>query len=42
MNMDFSAKKTPAEVIKVGAFGGSSFRGIYCGINGQWYKKSWK
>ena len=42
MNMDFSANKTPVEVIKEGAFGD-----IYFGINGKWYNrftftKSWK
>ena len=39
--MDFGAKKTPAEVIREGAFGGTYFRDIYSGVNGQWYKKSW-
>ena len=23
-------------------FGGTYFRDIYCGVNGRWYKKSWK
>ena len=27
--MDFGANKTPAEVIKEGAFGGTCFRDIY-------------
>ena len=40
--MDFGANKTPVEVIKEGAFGGTYFRDIYSGINGKWYKKSWK
>ena len=40
--MDFGANKTPIEVIKEGAFGGNYFRDIYCGVNGQWHKKSWK
>ena len=39
--MDFGAKKTPVEVIREGAFGGTYFRDIYSGVNGQWYKKSW-
>ena len=42
MNTDFSADKTPVEVIKEGAFGGTYFRDIYSGVNGTWYKKSWK
>ena len=42
MNMDFVANKTPVEVIKEGAFGGTYFRDIYSGINGKCHKKSWK
>ena len=42
MNMDFAANKTPVEVIKEGAFGGSYFRNIYSGFNVKWYRKSWK
>ena len=38
----FVANKTPAKVIKEGAFGGTYFRDIYSGVNGTWYKKSWK
>ena len=40
--MDFGANKTPVEVIKEGAFGGTYFRDIYSGLNGNWYQKSWK
>ena len=40
--MYFGANKTPVEIIREGAFGGTYFRGIYSGINGNWYKKSWK
>ena len=40
--MDFDVNKTPVEVVKEGAFGGTYFRDIYSGINGKWYKKSWK
>ena len=40
--MDFSPNKTPIEIIKEGAFGGTYFRDIYSGINGKWYKNSWK
>ena len=31
--MDFGANKTPAEVIREGAFRGTYFRDIYSGIN---------
>ena len=40
--MDFGANKTPFEVIKEDAFGGTYLRDIYTGVNGEWYKKSWK
>ena len=40
--MDFSPNKTPTEIIKEGAFGGTYFRNIYSGINEKWYKNSWK
>ena len=40
--MDFGANKTPIEVIREGAFGGTYFRDIYSGINEKWYKNSWK
>ena len=40
--MKFGANKTPTEVIREGAFGGTYFRDIYSGINGKWYKNSWK
>ena len=40
--MNFSPNKTPIEVIREGPFGGTSFRDIYSGINGKWYKYSWK
>ena len=39
--MDFSSNKTPI-VIREGVFGGTYFRDIYSGINGKWYKNSWK
>ena len=42
MNVDFDENKTPVEVIKKGAFGGTYFRYIYSGVNGKWYRKSWK
>ena len=40
--MNFSPNKTPIEVIREGAFGGTYFRDIYSGINETWYKNSWK
>ena len=40
--MDFGTNKTPVEIIKEGAFGGTYFRDIYCGVNDEWYKNSWK
>ena len=30
------------EVIKEGVFGWTYFRDNYFGVNGKWYKKSWK
>ena len=38
--MDFSLNKKPIEVIKDDASGGT--KDIYSGINGKWYRKSWK
>ena len=38
--MDFGANKTPVEVIREGAFGGTYFRDIYSGVTGKLYKKS--
>ena len=40
--MDLGTNKTPVEIIKEGAFGGTYFRDIYSGINVKWYRKSWK
>ena len=40
--MDLCANKTPVEVIKEGAFGEIHFRDICSGVNGNWYRKSWK
>ena len=40
--MDFGAKKTPVEVVKEGAFGGTYFSDIYSGVTEKWYKKSQK
>ena len=40
--MDFGTNKTPVEIIKEGAFGGTYFRDIYSSINDKFYKDSWK
>ena len=40
--MDFGANKMPDEVINKGSFGGTYFRDIFSGVNGRWYKKTWK
>ena len=40
--MDFGANKTPLEIIREGAFGGTYFREICSGFNGKSYKKLWK
>ena len=40
--MYFGANKTPVEIIREGAFGGTYFRDIYSGVSGKWYKRSWK
>ena len=40
--MNFSPNKTPIEIIKGGALGGTYFWDIYYGINEKRYKKSWK
>ena len=40
--MDFGTNKTPVEIIKEGAFGGTYFRDIFPGVNGKWCKNSWK
>ena len=40
--MNFTPNKTPVEIISEGAFGGTYFRDIYSGVNGKWYRDSWK
>ena len=40
--MNFSPNKTPFEVIRKSAFGGTYFRDIYSSINEKWYKNLWK
>ena len=40
--MDFNPNKTPVEIIKERAFGGTYFRDIYSGSNEKWYENSWK
>ena len=40
--MNFRPNKTPNEVIREGALGGTYFMDIYSGVNGKWYRNSWK
>ena len=40
--MNFGPNKTPIEIIKESAFGGTYFRNIDSGFNKKWYKFSWK
>ena len=40
--MNFNPNKTPIEIIKEGAFGGTYFRDIYSNINKTWHRNSWK
>ena len=40
--MNFNLNKTPIDVIKEGACGGTYFRGIYLCVNDKWYKNCWK
>ena len=40
--MDFIPNKTPIEVIREGAFGGTYFRDIYSYLSKKWYKNPWK
>ena len=40
--MNFNPNKTPVEVIREGALGGTYCRHIYSNVTGKWYKKSWK
>ena len=35
--MDFRANKSPVEIIREGAFGGTYFRDIYSQVNEKWY-----
>ena len=42
MNMKFGTNKIPVEVIKEEALGRTYFRDIYSGMNGKWYRTSWK
>ena len=40
--MKCNPNKTPAEIIKESAFGGTYLRDIYSGVNGKSYRNSWK
>ena len=37
--MELSANKTPVEVIREDAFGGTYFTDIYSSVNGKWYEE---
>ena len=39
---EINPNKTPVEIIKEGAFGGTYFRDIYFCMNEKWYQNSWK
>ena len=40
--MKVNPNKTPIEIIKEGAIGGTYLRNIYPGVNKKWYKNSLK
>ena len=40
--MNFGSNKTPVEVIKEGAFGGTNFTDIYSSATRKWYKNLWE
>ena len=40
--MGFGTNKTPVEIIRESAFGGTYFRDIYSGVNDKFYKNTWK
>ena len=40
--MGFGTNKKRVKIINEGPFGGTYFRDIYSGVNGKWYRKSWK
>ena len=40
--MKFNPNKTPVEVIKESAFGGTYFRDTHSGVNVQWFRQLWK
>ena len=40
--MKFKLNKKPAEIINESAFSGTYFRDIYSGVDGKWYRNSWK
>ena len=42
LQIEFNPNKSPIEIIKECAFGGTYFKDIYSSVNGQWYKKPWK
>ena len=38
----FGVNKSPIEIIKEGAFGGTYFKDIYSNVNNRWYKNTWR
>ena len=40
--MFFDANKTPVEITREGAFGGTYFKDIYSDVVEKWQRKSWK
>ena len=42
LQMEFNPNKSPIEIIKECAFGGTYFKDIYSSVNGQWYKSHGK
>ena len=40
--MNFNPNKTPTQMIKESAFGGTYFRNVYSNINKNWCGNSWK
>ena len=39
---EFRPNKTPSKIINERAFGDTYFRDIFYGVNGKWYRNSWK
>ena len=39
--MNLAPSKTPIEILKESAFGGTYFIDIYSNVNNKWYRNSW-